>query len=563
MACFDLFSSFTDSNYQHLETICLEDFNPSVPPVDNDHQTMNLKITSLAHRKREIEKSHDRVMGMVARVENEVLKPHLQKVERAINEKVKKQVDEIINATIRQENSEWRDDPVLINSAENLALEKLGQIAPKLYEDSKKEASDLINEVLDDLKIHDQLKHKARNQFLLSTERSLRAQINSLIDRSISKGIANVKNSIESIKVSGDNNRQELLNTPSIEAVPYRPLTFDKEEIDKVSLETLTDQEKDVLVASIDPPAPLDREYLKTLPFIQRNNHVIGRLEKYKPYHDQGKNLKNIALGYLDTAQELHDENANDLADRVQGAAIEIADVAMGFLPFANDAYELFVGKSIVKGESLSNTERAIAGVGLIADVLTLGAATATVGAVKVLGRLGKNIFKRARALDKFQAVQKIFDRSGEIYDSARKFGARLKDEVLSFANLNKKLFKHKSPNPKNIADFERFKADLAVQEIKGAKAVGSALKDDAFHRSASYMLDQAAKAGKYSSFKNQRTGEVFNLLQVEGGLKIKPVQPHAKGIYEWLVNSKGELVHQRFIKNGKITGFPNQARGL
>lgn len=30
-------------------------------------------------------------------------------------------------------------------------------------------------------------------------------------------------------------------------------------------------------------------------------------------------------------------------------------------------------------------------------------------------------------------------------------------------------------------------------------------------------------------------------------------------GVFEWIVNAKGELTHQRFIPEGKITGTPNQ----
>lgn len=30
-------------------------------------------------------------------------------------------------------------------------------------------------------------------------------------------------------------------------------------------------------------------------------------------------------------------------------------------------------------------------------------------------------------------------------------------------------------------------------------------------------------------------------------------------GVYEWVVNIKLELTHQRFIPDGRITGAPNQ----
>ena len=106
-------------------------------------------------------------------------------------------------------------------------------------------------------------------------------------------------------------------------------------------------------------------------------------------------------------------------------------------------------------------------------------------------------------------------------------------------------------PDPSNVVQFERLKANLVVEEIKGVKVIGSALKNDAFHRSPSFMLDIAANEGKLTSLRGG-DGVVRNLLQVEGTLN------ESRGIFEWIVGPEG-LSHQRFIKDGRITGFPNQ----
>jgi hypothetical protein len=115
--------------------------------------------------------------------------------------------------------------------------------------------------------------------------------------------------------------------------------------------------------------------------------------------------------------------------------------------------------------------------------------------------------------------------------------------------------------NPKNVALAERYKAQLAQQEIQNAPATGSALKPDAAHRAASFVTDTTGQ-GKHFTFKDtdfpflQGDGKWKNLTQVEGNLNGK------KGIYEYIVDSKGNLTHQFFIYRGRITGFPNQKPG-
>jgi len=99
---------------------------------------------------------------------------------------------------------------------------------------------------------------------------------------------------------------------------------------------------------------------------------------------------------------------------------------------------------------------------------------------------------------------------------------------------------------------FERQRAGYAAQEIRNAQPVGSALKDDPLHRAPSYVIDQIPEKGRLFTIRGG-DGKSYNLTQMEGAVDGK------LGIYEWLVNSKGELTHQRFIPDGRITGTPNQ----
>jgi RHS repeat-associated protein len=95
---------------------------------------------------------------------------------------------------------------------------------------------------------------------------------------------------------------------------------------------------------------------------------------------------------------------------------------------------------------------------------------------------------------------------------------------------------------------FQAYRAELAAQEIQGADAVGSALKTDAYHRSASFVRDMASD-GQVFSLAN-RTGTV-NLTQVLGEMN------GAAGRFEWIVDGSGNLTHQMFVQGGRITGIP------
>ncbi len=95
---------------------------------------------------------------------------------------------------------------------------------------------------------------------------------------------------------------------------------------------------------------------------------------------------------------------------------------------------------------------------------------------------------------------------------------------------------------------FQMYRADLARQEIEGADAVGSALKADPYHRSASFVTDAAAD-GKVFSFGN-RAGTV-NLTQTAGEMN------GVAGRFEWIVDGSGNLTHQMFVGGGRITGVP------
>ena len=186
---------------------------------------------------------------------------------------------------------------------------------------------------------------------------------------------------------------------------------------------------------------------------------------------------------------------------------------------FGQSAWELFVGRSFVSGRKLDWTERTVSAVG----VISLGTSSSIKGILKIergLAHVIKYDGLVSKAIKEAKSLLKVGNSAGH--------GA------------------------KDVLQVSKLKAGYAVQEIRGAKVIGSALKEDVTHRSASFMLDTAAKEGRTFTIRGG-DGIQRNLLQVKGSLNGEI------GIFEWITGPKNTLVHQRFIKSGKITGVPNQ----
>jgi len=93
---------------------------------------------------------------------------------------------------------------------------------------------------------------------------------------------------------------------------------------------------------------------------------------------------------------------------------------------------------------------------------------------------------------------------------------------------------------------------EKAINDILNGDRIGSGTKSDPTHRAASYLSEEQLRSG-HVYYVEGKDGNMYTLLQTKGQLNGE------NGIFEYLINDAGQVVHQRFIAGGGYTGFPNQ----
>ena len=101
-----------------------------------------------------------------------------------------------------------------------------------------------------------------------------------------------------------------------------------------------------------------------------------------------------------------------------------------------------------------------------------------------------------------------------------------------------------------NRWEHDQFKTDLRYREFASASRVGSALKADIYHRGTSLGLDPSRKIHS------------FNIIGKEGNSYVLCMQKTtvngSSGVFEYILNPKGHITHQRFKPGAKPDGKPN-----
>ena len=93
------------------------------------------------------------------------------------------------------------------------------------------------------------------------------------------------------------------------------------------------------------------------------------------------------------------------------------------------------------------------------------------------------------------------------------------------------------------------------TNDVLESVRAGSALKNDAHHAFPDIVDNYVGLATKFNLTGGD--GKTRRLYQLSGSLNGEP------GIFEWIVEPgrPKKVTHRRFIRNGKITGTPNQRR--
>ena len=89
-----------------------------------------------------------------------------------------------------------------------------------------------------------------------------------------------------------------------------------------------------------------------------------------------------------------------------------------------------------------------------------------------------------------------------------------------------------------------------AQKIVEQAEPIGSAMKNDPYHRAPSFVMDQISSRGSVFRIKSGNGDKT--LIQTPGDVNGKA------GRFEWIVNDQGKLEHQVFVSNGSINGKPN-----
>lgn len=91
----------------------------------------------------------------------------------------------------------------------------------------------------------------------------------------------------------------------------------------------------------------------------------------------------------------------------------------------------------------------------------------------------------------------------------------------------------------------------IANKIVRAERTRTALMKDDKFHRAASYLSEDHIASGKVFNITGG-DGVIRTLLQVEGQID------DIVGIFEYILDSNGKISHQLFKPGGVINGIPN-----
>ncbi len=154
--------------------------------------------------------------------------------------------------------------------------------------------------------------------------------------------------------------------------------------------------------------------------FKVRNVELYKNLYYVKAENPQAVQAKTLGLEFTVLADNEFSKGREDSAEYAHEVALSLLDIALGVIPVISvgkDAYEFFLGKNLLTGETLSKPNRMLAGIGL----LTLGTSNIMKGAAKfipLLGDYAKAIFKNSKYI--VPKIKKALALAGDFIQAAK-----------------------------------------------------------------------------------------------------------------------------------------------
>ena len=124
---------------------------------------------------------------------------------------------------------------------------------------------------------------------------------------------------------------------------------------------------------------PHDLSYTFVSPegdFLRECHRIYAQIQQTHPFNEQGVFAKDIALAAVETADQLFAKGDTSSAKIALYTAEIISDITLGFTPYiglGKDIYELFTGKHLLTGRTLTLLERAISAGGIVVSLITGG----------------------------------------------------------------------------------------------------------------------------------------------------------------------------------------------
>ena len=139
--------------------------------------------------------------------------------------------------------------------------------------------------------------------------------------------------------------------------------------------------------------------------FLDKNKALYEKLNEANPYHEQGVRAREIGLTAVETADEEYAEGNTATAETAFQVGEAMSDIALGALPYVGvgkDIYELFTGKHLLTGRTLTGFERGMSVVGI--GLSTFSGGVFSSGSVKLALHQSSRVFSKInqKLIDKY-----------------------------------------------------------------------------------------------------------------------------------------------------------------